>query len=250
MIRLCDAAVVCRRSIASVAICTAVSKPKVKSVPMTSLSIVLGTPIVGTPSSTNSLRVIIIVCSPPIAMIASKPSSSTACLTSADAVLLAVRVVARGRDDRAAQLQDAADLRAVEVDEVALRQAAITGDQPDRVVAFGDQLARRRADDCVESGAVAAGGEDAYLHAGEYMVAADGLVVPLGQRSVTGFVAGGGGLGLPPDATGTVRQITFRLRAGRCDGRMRGRYRRLRREGRAEDRRNHRHRGPEIRSVG
>src|SRR5438105_894558 len=49
--RLCDSAVVWRRSIASVAICTAVWKPNVKSVPPRSLSIVLGTPTTGTPSS-------------------------------------------------------------------------------------------------------------------------------------------------------------------------------------------------------
>ena len=40
--RLCDSAVVCRRSIASVAICTAVWKPNVKSVAARSLSIVFG----------------------------------------------------------------------------------------------------------------------------------------------------------------------------------------------------------------
>ena len=42
--RSCDSAVVWRRSIASVAICTAVQKPNVKSVPERSLSIVFGTP--------------------------------------------------------------------------------------------------------------------------------------------------------------------------------------------------------------
>ena len=42
--RSCDSAVVWRRSIASVAIWTAVQKPKVKSVPERSLSIVFGTP--------------------------------------------------------------------------------------------------------------------------------------------------------------------------------------------------------------
>ena len=53
MTRLCDSAVVCRRSIASVAICTAVWKPKVTSVPARSLSIVLGTPTTGTPSAAS-----------------------------------------------------------------------------------------------------------------------------------------------------------------------------------------------------
>ena len=49
--RSCDSAVVWRRSIASVAICTAVQKPNVKSVPERSLSIVLGTPTTCRPSS-------------------------------------------------------------------------------------------------------------------------------------------------------------------------------------------------------
>ena len=43
-------AVVCRRSMASVTICTAVSKPKVTSVADRSLSMVFGTPTTGTPS--------------------------------------------------------------------------------------------------------------------------------------------------------------------------------------------------------
>src|SRR4051812_13166677 len=49
MTRLCDSAVECSRSMASVAICTAVSNPKVRSVPERSLSMVLGTPTTLTP---------------------------------------------------------------------------------------------------------------------------------------------------------------------------------------------------------
>ena len=45
MTRLCDSAVVCSLSMASVQMCTAVSKPIVTSVPARSLSIVFGTPI-------------------------------------------------------------------------------------------------------------------------------------------------------------------------------------------------------------
>ena len=70
--RLCDSAVVCRRSIASVAICTAVWKPNVKSVPARSLSIVFGTPTTGIPSST-SLRATPSVSSPPIGIRALRP---------------------------------------------------------------------------------------------------------------------------------------------------------------------------------
>ena len=49
-------AVVCRRSMASVAICTAVWKPNVKSVAERSLSIVLGTPTIRTPIGRELVR--------------------------------------------------------------------------------------------------------------------------------------------------------------------------------------------------
>ena len=54
--RSCDSAVVVIRSIASVAICTAVSNPNVTSVPGMSLSIVFGTPTIGMPSSAEPER--------------------------------------------------------------------------------------------------------------------------------------------------------------------------------------------------
>ncbi len=82
MTRLCDSAVEWSRSIASVAICTAVSKPNVTSVPSRSLSIVLGTPTTGTPSwlsrpATPS------VSSPPMGMSASMPRRSRPARTAA-----------------------------------------------------------------------------------------------------------------------------------------------------------------------
>ena len=73
--RWCDSAVVCRRSIASVAMLTAVSKPKVKSVPDRSLSMVFGTPTTFTPRSA-SLVATPRVSSPPIATRASTPSDA------------------------------------------------------------------------------------------------------------------------------------------------------------------------------
>ena len=66
--RLWDSAVVCRRSMASVAICTAVSKPKVMSVPPRSLSIVFGTPMIGRPCSPWSRAAAPRVSSPPMAI--------------------------------------------------------------------------------------------------------------------------------------------------------------------------------------
>ena len=70
--RWCDSAVVCSRSIASIAMFTAVSNPKVKSVPERSLSIVLGTPTTLTPRSA-SLVATPSVSSPPMAISASTP---------------------------------------------------------------------------------------------------------------------------------------------------------------------------------
>ena len=67
---------------ASVAICTAVWKPKVTSVPARSLSIVLGTPTTGTPSA-DSRPATPSVSSPPMGMSASIPSRSSASRTSA-----------------------------------------------------------------------------------------------------------------------------------------------------------------------
>ncbi len=66
--RLWLSAVVWSRSIASVAICTAVSKPNVMSVPPRSLSIVFGTPITGRPCSPCSRAAAPSVSSPPIAI--------------------------------------------------------------------------------------------------------------------------------------------------------------------------------------
>ncbi len=65
----------CSRSIASVAIDTAVSNPNVTSVPSTSLSIVFGTPI--TRGSPRPISLCAIFCdpSPPTAMSASNPCS-------------------------------------------------------------------------------------------------------------------------------------------------------------------------------
>ena len=68
-----DSAVVCSRSMASVAICTAVSKPKVMSVPARSLSIVFGTPITGRPCSPCRRAAAPSVSSPPIAISPSRP---------------------------------------------------------------------------------------------------------------------------------------------------------------------------------
>jgi hypothetical protein len=75
-----DSEVVWSRSMASVAICTAVSKPKVSSVADRSLSIVLGTPTVCTPWS-NSFEATPSVSSPPMATSASTPCAASVAFT-------------------------------------------------------------------------------------------------------------------------------------------------------------------------
>src|SRR3954453_7701572 len=74
--RLWLSAVVCRRSMASVQTCTAVSKPNVISVPPRSLSIVLGTPMTGSPCSPCSRLAAPTVSSPPMAIRPSTPRRS------------------------------------------------------------------------------------------------------------------------------------------------------------------------------
>ncbi len=74
MIRSCDSAVLCSRSIASVATVTAVSNPNVACVHDRSLSMVLGTPTMGIPFCKKRLA-IRKAPSPPIAISASAPHS-------------------------------------------------------------------------------------------------------------------------------------------------------------------------------
>ncbi len=100
---------------ASVAICTAVSNPKVKSVADRSLSIVFGTPTMRTPSSVSRLATPR-VSSPPMATRQSTRSrfsvSSTRRTPSSDLV----GVGPGGAEDRAAPVQDApgvADVRSI-----------------------------------------------------------------------------------------------------------------------------------------
>jgi hypothetical protein len=68
--------VVWRRSTASVAMATAVSNPNVRSVPTMSLSMVFGTPTIGTPRRLRPSEMAIVP-SPPMATIAASPRSFT-----------------------------------------------------------------------------------------------------------------------------------------------------------------------------
>jgi hypothetical protein len=76
-------AVVCSLSIASIAVFTAVSKPKVVTVPLTSLSIVFGTPTMHIPLSTSRCAMSSEP-SPPIVMIASMPCRRALSISSSE----------------------------------------------------------------------------------------------------------------------------------------------------------------------
>jgi hypothetical protein len=76
-------AVECTRSIASVAVLTAVSKPKLRCVPLTSLSIVLGTQTTGNPFFHRSWEICRLP-SPPIETSASKPLARKAARRSSE----------------------------------------------------------------------------------------------------------------------------------------------------------------------
>ena len=108
--RSCDSAVVCRRSMASTQICTAVSKPKVTSVADRSLSIVLGTPTTATPSPCSRLATPS-VSSPPMATRASMPCSASVALHLLGPAVDLVGVGARRAEDRAAPRQRAPERR-------------------------------------------------------------------------------------------------------------------------------------------
>ena len=167
-IRLWLSAVVCRRSMASVATCTAVSKPKVTSVPPRSLSIVFGTPTTGRPCSACSRAAAPSVSSPPIAIRPSRCRPARLSLEPRRPVVALERVGARGAEDRPAAGQDPArglDRQLVVV--VLERPAPAVAEADDGVPVVVDALADDGADDRVEPRAVAAAGEDSDPHTGQ-----------------------------------------------------------------------------------
>ena len=170
MIRLWASAVVCSRSMASVANATAVSKPKQLVVPTMSLSIVLGTPTIGMPRELNSMG------DGERAVAADHDERAEAHLVEHldDAVGVVARAV-RGFDrvreriaavdraeNRAAEPQDAGDVarrehaRPAGLDQAV--EAVFEADALDAAVGAGLD---HRTDDRVEAGCVAAAGEDA-----------------------------------------------------------------------------------------
>ena len=162
--RLCDSAVVCRRSIASVAIWTAVWKPNVKSVAARSLSIVFGTPTTLMPSSC-SLPATPSVSSPPIGISASRRVRLHRGPHLVDAAVDLVRVGAGRSEDRPAAVQDPARAVQRQVDGLVLEHAGpAVAEAHELVAAEVVALADDGADDRVEPGAVAAAGKHTNSH--------------------------------------------------------------------------------------
>ena len=162
MTRLCDSAVVCRRSMASVAICTAVWKPKVTSVPARSLSIVLGTPTTGTLSAASRRRdAERVLAADGDQGIDALPLERLAHQRGAVALAL-VGIGARRPEDRAAAVQDARRVLRRQLDRVGLEHAGPAVAEADDLMAMAvDPGAHDATDHRVEAGAVAAAGEDA-----------------------------------------------------------------------------------------
>ena len=162
---------------ASVAVLTAVSKPKVCSVHSTSLSIVLGTQTTGSPFLARS-HAICMLPSPPMAMSASNPLARNAAISSSERSISTPRPVGVGDDvaewiapvggaeDGAAEVGDAADVLGAEAHHTVEGEQSFVAaldpvDLPAPVV--GGQ--HHRADDGIESGGVAAAGVDGDTHA-------------------------------------------------------------------------------------
>ena len=148
--RLWASVVECRRSTASVAIITAVSKPKQTSVPERSLSMVLGTPMQFTPRLASSTEMDC-VSSPPMAM-----SASSLCLASdieaaVEAAFDLFDVGAGGAQDGPAAMQDAAGGLEIERHGAVFDDAAPALHEADKLIAVVlNSLANCRPNHCIE----------------------------------------------------------------------------------------------------
>src|SRR5580704_1125938 len=152
MTRLCASAVVCTRSIASVAIFTAVSKPKVKSVPERSLSIVFGTPTTLIPLS-KSFFATESVSSPPMAMSASQPCA------------FRFRAQFSSPSGGFAAGQDVSDHIEVEWRRLVFEQSAPALDEAqERVLIVKRALPHHGSNHCIQSGTVASARQHSNLH--------------------------------------------------------------------------------------
>ncbi len=166
--RLWLSAVVCRRSMASVATCSAVSKPKVRSVAPRSLSIVLGTPTTGTSCSECSRAAAPSVSSPADGDQPVDVQALQVALEHRRPVVALEGVGARGAEDRPAAREDPPRRLDRELEVLVLeRPAPAVAEANQRVAVVVDALAHDGADRRVEPRAVAAAGQDSDPHPGQ-----------------------------------------------------------------------------------
>ena len=163
--RLWLSAVVCSRSMASVATCMAVSNPKVMSVPPRSLSIVLGTPTIGRPCSAWRRAAAPSVSSPPMAIRPSRLSELRFSRIRSGEPSRAsglVREVPRIVPPRGRMPGGGLDRQLLEG--VLERAAPAVAKAHDRVPVAVDALPDDRPDHGIQAGTVAASGEHAHAH--------------------------------------------------------------------------------------
>ena len=159
-----DSAVVCSRSMASTAICTAVSKPKVSSVPERSLSMVLGTPddlhaelvqLVGHPEG--------VLAADGDQGVDAEPVEARPARVHATVEL--ERIGARRAEDRAAPWERPAQGLDVERSRRPLDHALPPVEEADQLVAVGAlALAHHCSHHRVQTGAVTAAGQHRHTH--------------------------------------------------------------------------------------
>ena len=153
---------------ASVAICTAVWNPNVTSVPTMSLSIVFGTPTIGSPCSAWSWQATLSEPLPPMTMSASRPRSAIVAATSSTPRRRVERAAPLGAEHRAAARQRAAHRLDRQRHRAPLAHAVPGVEEADELVAVDPlALAHDGPDHGVQTGAVAATGEDADSHRAE-----------------------------------------------------------------------------------
>ena len=137
---------------------TAVSNPKVKSVPARSLSIVLGTPTTFTPFW-NSFCATDSVSSPPMAISASHPCLLQSLDAAFEAVLVLRGIGARSAQNGAAARQNSAHRLEIERHGLVFQQAAPAFHESDKLVlVVKGSLAHHGADHRVQSRTIATAG--------------------------------------------------------------------------------------------
>src|SRR6218665_821310 len=156
MHRPCDSAVVRSRSITSVAISRAVSKPNEESVAARSLSMVLGTPTMLSPASVSRRAA---ATGPPPPPTKKPPTPPPLTPTTLEGVC------ARGSENGATLLRETAHVVASDGNSVTLNNPTPSPPEPDKLCTVRNNTFQdRSANNRIEAWTVAAAGQDTDLH--------------------------------------------------------------------------------------